>query len=100
MKLHIYTVYDSKADAYLKPFFSQSNGAAIRSLTDTVNSGDNNNMITSHPEDYSLFLIGEWDESTGLLSRREGKAHLCDCVDLVVSPVNTSQLALVNEQSA
>jgi hypothetical protein len=99
MKLYLYTLYDNKAEAYLKPFFSQSNGAAIRSLTDTVNLNDGANMVSSHPEDYSLFVIGEWSEETGLLSPRESKGHLCDCYDLVYRG-NKDVPSLIDEQSA
>lgn len=83
MNLNIYTVYDNKAGAYHRPFFSQSNGAAIRSLTDSVNSKEPGNMIAEHPEDYSLFHIGDWSEESGLIHARKSKHHLCDCIDLV-----------------
>ena len=53
-KLHVYTVYDSKAEAYLRPFFSQNNGSAIRSLADSVNAKEAGNMVSQHPEDFSL----------------------------------------------
>lgn len=98
MSLIICTVYDSKAEAYLRPFFAQSKGAAIRSLTDTVNSQDDGNMVAMHPEDYSLFVVGSWDENTGLLEKSDGKSHLIDCIDLV-NKLDTSQLSLVESQA-
>ncbi len=65
MLLRAFTVYDSKVDAYLRPFFLQTPAEAIRSFKDTVN--DQQSTISKHPEDYTLFEIGTFDESTGVL---------------------------------
>ena len=67
MMLKIYSVYDSKAEAYLQPFFMQSRGAAIRAFGDAVN--DVNHVFAKHSGDYTLFEIGEFsDESASILS--------------------------------
>jgi len=65
MQMKIYTIYDSKAEAYLQPFFMQSNGAAIRAFTDLAN--DPQHVFGKHPEDYTLFDIGVYDESTAAI---------------------------------
>jgi len=56
----IFTVYDSKAEAYLAPFFSNAKGAALRSFVDTVL--DKSHPFNKHPEDYTLFYLGEFDD--------------------------------------
>lgn len=56
----VFTVYDSKAEAYLQPFFSVSKGAAIRSFSDAIN--DSQSTIGKHPEDYILFALGSFDD--------------------------------------
>lgn len=61
MILHMFTVYDSKARAYLPPFFMQSKGAAIRSFDDSVN--DPASAFHKHPEDYTLMELGTYDDS-------------------------------------
>jgi hypothetical protein len=61
MKLKIYSVYDSKVEAYLQPFFMQAKGAAIRAFSDTVQ--DSSNNFGKHPEDYTLFELGTWDDT-------------------------------------
>ena len=62
MKLKIFTIWDAKAEAYQRPFFANTNAMAIRSVTDAVN--DSSHPLGQHPEDYSLFAIGEFDELT------------------------------------
>lgn len=56
----IFTVFDCKAEAYLTPFFMQTKGAAIRAFTDAVN--EPGHTFNKHPEDYTLFEIGKWND--------------------------------------
>lgn len=53
------TVYDCKAQIYTPPHVSQTKETAIREFGTLVNDGGKT-MIAQHPEDYSLFLVGEW----------------------------------------
>lgn len=62
MKYNVYTVYDSKAEAYLQPFYFSAKGQAIRAFTDMAN--DQNHQFYKHPEDYTLFELGSWEDST------------------------------------
>lgn len=65
MKTRCFTVVDVKVGAYLLPFFMRSNAEAIRAFGDAVN--DSSTQFYRHPEDYCLFCIGEFDDSTGVL---------------------------------
>lgn len=60
MKQKIFTIYDSKAKAYLTPFFLHQDGMALRIFTDCVN--DPAHQFGKHPEDYTLFNIGSWSD--------------------------------------
>ena len=62
MKKVICSVYDCKAEAWLTPMFLQARGQAVRIFSDAVN-GDGD--LAKHPEDYTLFCIGEFDELKG-----------------------------------
>lgn len=62
MQIKMFTVYDSKAEAYLPPFYMQSTGQAVRSFEDTVN--DTAHSMHKHASDYTLFEIGHYDDST------------------------------------
>lgn len=64
MKMHIFSVYDSAVGAYLQPFFSRSMGEAIRSFQDAVN--DPKTQFNSHTMDYTLFLLGSFDDGGGV----------------------------------
>jgi len=60
MKHKIFTVFDSKAKAYLTPFFLHEEGMAIRVFSDCIN--DATHMFGKHPEDYTLFMQGSWSD--------------------------------------
>lgn len=63
----IVAIFDRKAEAFLKPVFVQSNGAAVRSFGDAVN--DETTEFHKHPEDYTMFSLGEWNDSTGVFDQ-------------------------------
>jgi hypothetical protein len=61
MRHKLFSIYDIKAEAYLQPFFLQTKGQAIRAITDCVN--DPNHQFSRHPADYTLFELGEYEDS-------------------------------------
>ena len=61
----IFTVYDEKSEAYLQPFFLDT-GQAIRAITDCLS--DPNHNFSRHTADYTLFLIGEFDDSDATIT--------------------------------
>lgn len=63
LRLKIYSVYDSKAEAYNTPIFMRTHGEAIRSFESAVL--DEKTDFHRHAEDYSLFHVGEFDTLTG-----------------------------------
>jgi len=67
----MFTVYDSKAEAYLRPFFSATRGEAIRNFTDSCN--DEGSQLYRHAGDFTLFYIGIYDDATALVS---SEAHI------------------------
>lgn len=64
MKLAIYSIYDTAAKAYTRPFFLQNDGLAIRAFQDQVNAQEANN-ISEHPDQFTLFKLGEFDDLSG-----------------------------------
>jgi len=59
----IYAVWDSAAALYMQPFFTSNQGIALRAFTDACNSSDH--PLGQHPEDYTLFYLGEFDDCLG-----------------------------------
>lgn len=80
MKLNIYTIFDTASGAYMRPFFLQSDGQAIRSFTDIATDADHE--IGRHPEDYTLFRIGIYDDNRGELIP-EVKESLATALEVV-----------------
>lgn len=62
----VVAVHDSALDAFSRPFFTPTTAAAVRSFTDEVNRGSSDNPLHVHPEDYTLYEVAKWDESTGV----------------------------------
>lgn len=62
MLQNIYSIHDSKADAYLPPFFLHSDGMATRSFQDCIT--DQTHAFGKHPQDYTLFKIGTFNDKT------------------------------------
>lgn len=66
MKTKVYSVFDSKAAVYGTPFFMPNDAMAVRAFTDLVNGPEN--MISTHPEDFSLFVVGDFDDQLARLA--------------------------------
>lgn len=64
--LKMFTVFDSKAETYLRPFSMGSTGEAIRGFITTLNSPDTE--FCKYPADFTLFEIGTFDETTCKIS--------------------------------
>lgn len=63
MILKIFSVFDSKAEAFLPPFFMHNTGMAVRTFGDTVNMSDH--QFAKHPSDYTLFELGAFSDDSG-----------------------------------
>lgn len=60
----IFSIYDSKSEAYLQPFFIQNKATAVRAISNCVNDPDH--AFSKHPSDYHLFHLGSFDDDTSL----------------------------------
>lgn len=63
MMLKIYSVRDNTAAAFLQPFYATTDGVAIRSFMDAAN--DSAHQFHKHIADYTLYLLGEFDDGNG-----------------------------------
>lgn len=64
MAIFVLSVRDRATDTYGRPFFSPSIGGAVRSFHDEMNNKES--PLNKHPEDYDLYVMGNFDERTGL----------------------------------
>lgn len=67
MNHNIYSVYDSKAEAYSLPFYMQHEAQAIRTFHDWANNPET--PYYKHPEDFTLFHLGTYDEITATITQ-------------------------------
>ncbi|AZL82814.1 nonstructural protein [Apis mellifera associated microvirus 16] len=68
MVLQIFSVYDTKIEAFNAPIFVRTRGEAIRSFQEAVNDPQAQHSIAKHPQDHALFHIGSFDDETGLVT--------------------------------
>lgn len=80
MIMKIFACRDTAVEAYLQPFFAPTSGSAIRSLTEAVN--DPQHQFAKNTRDFSLWLLGDYDDSTGVITAGP-PIFVINCVDLV-----------------
>jgi len=68
----LFTVYDEKAEVFTAPFFVPTLGLATRAFADCVNSEDHH--FGKHPQDYTLFGLGEFDDSDASFKHKAKKS--------------------------
>lgn len=59
----IYSIFDSAAAMYQRPFTAKSHGEVTRSFQDVCLDADHE--IGKHPEDYTLYTLGTFNDGTG-----------------------------------
>ncbi len=97
MKLNVYSIFDQASGLYSRPFYTQSDGEAVRSFSDIAVDGEH--PIGKHPADYTLFRLGIFDDTTGKLTN-EDNSSLGNALERVASArnVNKDNLDLFEEK--
>jgi len=67
----IFSVYDSKAGAYTQPFYAVNRRVAIRMFSELAN--DPNHAFGMHPEDFTLFELGSFNDQDGTIDQLDVK---------------------------
>ena len=75
MKQEIYSIRDNVAEVFNKPFFDHNNATAIRSFTASI-------QDQPHKDDYSLYLIGCFDDSNGDIQRYKEPTRILSGLDV------------------
>jgi len=69
----VYSMLDEKMEAYGPLNLSPNDGAVLRAMEESVvQSG----MLNKHPEDFSLYCVGLFDDVTGELARESAQPRL------------------------
>lgn len=62
MRKFVFSVFDSKAEFFMQPFFAVTQAVAIREFSTICRDGTH--LFGLHPEDFTLFELGVFDEKT------------------------------------
>lgn len=79
MKRKLFAVYDLKAQFYGNPFLFTHKGEAIRAFMTAC--GDPQTNMYRYPEDYQLFYLGEYDDTTGRFAGLPHPEHLNNAIE-------------------
>ncbi len=81
----VFTVHDSCSGVYDRPFVGRSEADAIRSFGDIAM--DAEHPIGKHPEHFSLYRLGTYDDNSGKLVPCDS-VHVVSAVDLIAAARN------------
>jgi len=87
MLLYIVSVKDRAADVFNRPFFVPHRNVAVRDFTDEVNRVSADNALNKHPDDFDLYLLGQFDDSNGAFIREGYTTVLVRVKDVVTESV-------------
>lgn len=80
MIMEVCSVYDSVSGVYARPIFVVSKGAAVRLFYDEVNRDAADNALNKHPEDFSLWHLGSFDDTACRFMLLPAAVELCDAL--------------------
>lgn len=63
MQYQLFTLYDLKARIHSNPISAHSVDHFCLNVADAIHNSDQ--LVAQHPEDYSLYLLGEFDDESG-----------------------------------
>lgn len=78
------SVYDSKAESWSFPAQADNKASAIRMFGDLVRDG--RTLVGQHPEDFGLWIVGEFDTETGTILTQ--MSHLANGNDFAKVPAD------------
>lgn len=77
---HVYSIYDHKTAGYGSLFLAMSDVVAQRLVQSAA---DSSSMLSKFPEDYTLYAIGQFDDSNGMLSALPERRVVCQLAELI-----------------
>ena len=78
----LFTIYDSKTAIYDKPMFAKNKNDLVREFINFYQNPDHKqSKLVLNAEDFSLFKIGSYDSSHGVISTQNIE-HVANMIDL------------------
>ena len=90
MKVFMYSIFDRASGVYDRPFPSNSDQEATRGFTDLCMNDET--MIGRHPDDFTLFRIGTWENNKGELFPSGAPEKVINGAEAVASRKNVVPL--------
>lgn len=81
MKVFVHSVFDHKARLWSHPFYAVNSAVALRSFRAMCN--EPGNQVYQAPRDFSLFVLGTFDDDVGKFTLLEQAVKLADGGELV-----------------
>lgn len=85
MTLKVFCIKDSKAEAFMVPFFESTVGVAIRRFQIAANKDGSD--FQKFGEDFTLFETGSWSDTTGLVTP-------LDCAKSVINGLDVRDITV------
>ncbi len=95
MKTNLYAIFDTAAGIYDRMVFAQADGMVTREFQDLC--VDAEHPYGQHPEDYSLFRLGNFDNLTGKILDEKNEC-LCTGLEVVAVSRNVKEGSLREEK--
>ena len=80
MKYPMYAICDAKT-GYMPPTIDYNDASAVRNFEHAVKASDS--LMGSHPSDYSLRRVGEYDTDTGVITPEDFPVVLVEAAVLL-----------------
>ncbi len=93
MKVQCYAIFDTCSGIYEKPFFSTADDLVKREFQDVATATDH--PIAKHPEHYSLWRLGGFDNLNGKLTN-ETNEQLWSATEAIAQSQNVNPQAMIN----
>lgn len=81
MKVQMFTIYDKKMQIHQQPFVAINRATMMRTIADGLKRNDS--MMSRFPVDYEIYKIGEFDETTGMITPLPEREFICVLEDLI-----------------
>lgn len=88
MKTNLYSIFDTASGTYGKTIFAEADGIVMREFQNMCI--DAEHPIGQHPEDYSLHRLGNFNNTTGLLTNEENEC-LANGIEMVALSRNVNR---------
>ncbi|AXH76199.1 MAG: nonstructural protein [Microviridae sp.] len=65
MIMEMCALFDAATHMYGRPFFVVHTAQAVRGFRDAILKGERDDDVAKHPDDFSLYYLGRFDDNSG-----------------------------------